>query len=112
VSSVKIVAHRFGPQYLHSTAELLVERIHQSFALETTNFHHGGKIDVDNLVERVHARVGATGAHDEWLVVQTKRLGQRYTQQPHDRVVLGLVGKAAEGLTVIGEVEPPPLGGA
>ena len=64
---------------------------------------------MDDLIERVHPRVGASGTHDQWFMVEAKRLGERGAKEPHDRVVLRLVRESTEGLTVVGQVEAPTL---
>ena len=109
---MKVVTDWLGAQDLYASAKLLVERVHQAFALEAPHLDHDRQVDVDDLVEGVHARIRAAGSDDGGFVIETQGLGECDAKQSHDGVMLGLVGEPTKGLTVVGQVEAPPLGGA
>jgi len=107
---VKVLTDRSGGEHFDSSAQLLVQRTHESLGIGIAFLgeQREGQIDVDHLAKGVHAGVGATGADDHRLIY-LQGAGQRFAKNTHHRRELGLVGETGKRVAVVGDVQTPTL---
>jgi hypothetical protein len=64
------------------------------------------------LGEGVYSSVGTTSTDECGFFFKVKGARERRSQHTNDGRELRLVGEAAEGGAIVGDIEAPPLGGA
>ena len=109
VAGVESVGGDLGRAHHDPRADLAVAGLHQGGRVEGGR-PVGGQVDVDDLVEGVHAGVGAPGAGQGDR--GAGHPGQGRGQGPGHGVEALLGGEAVEPAAVVGQPEPPADGGS